>query len=373
MTAPGMIGCIAGMNAQGLGAGVDMSPSGNCDPSRPGFNSTLLVRHSIENGKDCDQAVAIMEEAQRGVSWNYILAHYGDNDHHRACVVEAGCKMDDPDFSALISKYLQEHVLDLSYDHVPDQLALRLPERSFLEAPKPPEFRKGLMVRWNDYVYPETYLELNRGLFQLFGREYDPDDFMERGYIVDSWEEKHIPRRKRVPYGYYFAPQREHDAHLVLVTNMYIIPEMRLFAMHPWTNLLAASHYDNLQWRYDELNNELLDRLEDANQPLSLEEAKDAIDFLSPNPQKKNHDYYDPKPTSTCCQRLWHRLCRKFPGRHRPDPKSDHWKHIQVHGSVSLMDLKNKVIYSHYGYHGDEWVHISLKEYVDDSPEKTGV
>lgn len=68
LTAPGMIGSVAGMNARGLGVGVDMAPSGNCDPSRPGFNSLLLTRHSIENGTNCKEAVEIMVEAQRGAA-----------------------------------------------------------------------------------------------------------------------------------------------------------------------------------------------------------------------------------------------------------------------------------------------------------------
>lgn len=354
MTAPGMIGCIAGMNIQGLGVGVDMSPSGNCDPSRPGFNSLLLARYSIENGKNCDEAVKIMEEAQRGVSWLYILADYEDDDHQRSCVVEAGCKMDDDsDFTSYLSK-LKDRLSDPSYDHLPGQRN-NLTEKSFFEVQKPPEFRKGLMVRWNDYVYPKKYLGFNETLFKLFNKKYNPDDFTERGYIGKSWKDKNVP------LGYYFAPQRENNPNLVLVTNMCIIPEMRLFAMHPWTNLIASDHYDEVQWRYDELNNQLLTKL--SEKKLTLEDAKGIIDFLSPC--REFPDYYNPQPESPCWRRLLDRLRGKLSGHRNSDSKRDDCENIQVRGSVSLMDLKERVIYSHYGYYGDDWVQIHLEKYLD--------
>jgi len=356
MTAPGMIGCVAGMNVHGLGVGVDMAPAGNCDPSRPGFNSLLLARHSIENGDSCDRAVRIMEEAQRGVSWCYILADYA---HQRSCVVEAGCRSDDVDFASYVSKHLTDPLTDPSYDHLPEGLATCLPQRSDFETRKPPEFRKGLMVRWNDYDYPREYLSFNPPLFRLFRKPYDPDDFTERGYIDETWKDRNLPR------GYYFAPQREDNPNLLVLTNMYVIPEMRLFAMHPWTNLIAGSQYDDIQWRYDELNYQLLSTLyprpDGDLRPLSVERAKDIIDFLTPDPEKgKYPDYYNPMPERAWWWQLLDRLWRRFLGRHNRDSRRDDWKNVPIGGSISLLDLKERVIHSHYGYYGDEWVQITL-------------
>jgi hypothetical protein len=360
-TAPGMVGCIAGLNSAGLGAGVDMAPAGNCDPSRPGLNSLLLVRHAVENGTDCEHAVEIMEVAQRGVSWNYILGHYGTQ---RACVVEAGRKVEKSEFLDFITERLQTRSADRAYEHLPEGFGESLPDRSYVEARMESEFRKGMMVRWNDYAYPDAYLRFNERLFALFGKRYDPAAFAERGYIDRSWKERNCP------YGYYFAPQRESDSNLVLVTNMFIIPEMRLFAMHPWTNLVSASQLDDLQWRYDELNNQLLSRLYPAPDgrltPLSLEDAKDLIDYLTPNPEKGRHpEYYNPppEPHKGFFRRLWNWFVKLFSGREAAALSSG-WKGIEIEGSVSLMDLKEKTIHSHYGYHGDGWVTIHLDQYV---------
>jgi hypothetical protein len=359
-TAPGMVGCIAGLNLAGLGAGVDMAPAGNCDPARPGLNSLLLVRHAVENGADCEHAVEIMEVAQRGVSWNYILAHYGTQ---RACVVEAGRKVERSEFLDTVTEHLQVRSGDPSYEHLPAGFSESLPDRSFVEARMEAEFRKGLMVRWNDYTYPAEYLRFNERLFGLFGKRYDPAAFTERGFIDKSWKDRNCP------YGYYFAPQRETDPNLVLVTNMFIIPEMRLFAMHPWTNLVSAGQLDDLQWRYDELNDQLLSKLYPASAgqlaPLSLQDAKDLIDYLTPNPDKGKHpEYYNPlpEPETGFFRRLWTWLLKTIFGPSRT-PDAD-WRSIPIEGSVSLMDLKDKAIHSHYGYHGDGWVTIHLEEYV---------
>jgi len=360
-TAPGMIGSIAGMNRVGLGAGVDMAPAGNCDPSRPGLNSLLLVRHAVENGTDCEHAVELMEVAQRGVSWNYILGHY---ETQRACVVEAGRKVETPAFLDSATEHLDLPLDDPSFDHLPDQLPESLPDQSFIESQMTSEFRRGLMVRWNDYTYPQEYLRFNERLFGIFGKQYEADAFTERGYINKSWKDRNCP------HGYYFAPQRERDPNLVLVTNMFIIPEMRLYAMHPWTNLVSASQLDDLQWRYDELNYQLLSRLYPTPggslTPLSLEDAKDLIDYLTPNPEKGKHpEYYNPPPVpaSGFFQRAWEWIRSRLSGRGGTAKLAD-WRSIQIEGSVSLMDLKEKTIHSHYGYHGDGWVTIHLDRYV---------
>jgi hypothetical protein len=334
MTAPGMIGCVTGMNNHSVGIGVDIIPSGNCNPSRPGLNSLLLNRYCIENGKSCNEAVDLMEQAQRGVSWGYIIADY---ENKKSCIVEAGCKTDDTDFASLALDFIRECFESEFNKKKCKKLFSNLPDKSFLNLQKSTEFRKGMMVRWNDFSYPEKYLAFNKMLFKLFGKKYRQEDFTERGYINKTWKDKNCP------CGYYFAPQRESDKNLVLVSNAFVIPEMRLFAMHPVSNLVGASNYDDIQWRYDELNNELLSELypepDRKLKPLSFDDAKRIIDFLAPYPDAKFPDYYN------------------------PSLKYD-WRKIKIEGSVNLMDLKNCVMHSHYGYYGDEWVKVTLPNYL---------
>jgi hypothetical protein len=314
MTAPGIIGSIAGMNSHGVGVGVDMSPAGNCKPGRAGFNSLLLARNSVENGGDCDQAVDLMVQAQRGVSWNYILA---DGAHQKACVVEAAATT--------------SNLNPLAYP--PERLTACLPDQTFLEAHPHPaaENRNGLMIRWNGYEYPQAYLDFNSKLFAAYGKPYDPDMFSGSSPAgPQPWKDKKCPSL------FYFQPPGESRPNLVVATNSFIIPEMRLCAMYEWTALLAQSHADDIQWRHRELTRQLTSTLDKNNGHMSYEEAKEIINFLAPDGNFP--DYYNAKrePLNT----------------------------IEIPGSVSLMDLKKKTMESHYGYYADEWVKISLLNYL---------
>ncbi len=313
MTAPGIIGSIAGMNIHGVGVGVDMAPSGNCNPGRAGFNSLLLARSSIENGCSCDEAVDIMANSRRGVSWNYILA---DGTNQKACVVEAAATTPDLD--------------PLAYPS--DQTKACLPDRAFLEAHPHPaaENRNGLMIRWNGYEYPQAYLDFNCKLFEAFGKLYDPDLFRGSSSTSQPWKDEKYPSFR------YFQPLGESRPNLVVVTNSYIIPEMRLTAMYEWTALLAQANAGDIQWRYDELSRRLTSTLDKNNGRLSYAEAKKIIDFLAPDGDFP--DYYN--------------------------SKRDPLNKVPIAGSVSLMDLKKKTMESHYGYHADEWVKISLPNYL---------
>jgi hypothetical protein len=333
VAAPGIIGAIAAVNREGVGIGVDMSPSGNCNPGRPGINSLLLNRHCIQHGEDGQSAVDLIVEAQRGVSWNYILAD-GKND--KAYIVEAGETTEAIDFLSYPPKDLREGILK--------------PAQALLENPLTP-IRRGVMVRGNDYAYPDIYAsKFNQALFaafktnpkrygyllqEKFDYNYQPEDFAENGYLNKTWTDEHCPM------AHYFAPQREHFDNLILTTNHFVIPEMRFCSMSPVCNFVAQWNWDDFQWRYDELHHQLSNALNQNfskyNQSfLTYEEAKQIIDFLAP--YNRYPDYYNKD--------------------HKPMDQ------LSVHGSVSLVDLKKKTIESHYGYYSDQWLKISLENYL---------
>jgi hypothetical protein len=322
MTAPGMIGSVAAMNIHGVAVGVDMSPSGDCNPHRVGINSLLLSRDSIQFGKSADEAVEIMANAHRGVAWDYIIAD-GTND--KACIVEAGCSIDEPNF----------------LEFPPDDLKEILPDAVFIKNHQSTEFRKGLMVRWNGYRYPEEYLKFNEKLWEHYRNEHHreiilyPDAFTEKGYINRKYTEENCPSV------FYFAPLRNTNPNIVMVTNHFVVPEMRLCAMYPWTSIIVGNEIQDFQWRYDELNNRILTALETKGY-IDYETAKELIDFLSPY--------------------------GNFPDYYKHNPKSKDGEQTRIEGATSLFDLKNKTIESHYGYYCDEWVKITLLNYIEDTP-----
>jgi hypothetical protein len=317
VTAPGLIGCISGMNLKGVAIGVEILPSVACDPEHPGFNSLLLNRYSIETGDTAESAKNVIVKAKRGVPWIYIISD-GTND--RACVVEA--------------VYSTEHI---PFTEFPPKDLMRgflfwkpvLPSRKFLKDHQTAIQEKGVMVRWENYSYDQAYLGFNKKLFKRFGKIPYPDSLDKKGFINRTFKERNCPHM------YYFSPERETRPDVVITTNHFVIPEMRYTAMDPWLALLFDNFNQDSQWRYDALNELILEALEKANQNgktgVDYLEAKEILNFISPSGRYPN--YYGSS------------------------------KHV-IEGALSLFDLKNMTIESHYGYYRDEWIKLSLKKYI---------
>ncbi len=361
-TAPGIIGSITAMNAAGVAMGVNMLPSRFCSPERPGLNSLPLVRHCIEHCGTASEVVGRIADAQRGVTWLYPVA----DAEGRAFVVEAGRK-------------LGPHERFPYFTWVPWHYRRRLPSLSFIRRSRrinrTPRPVKGIVARGCDYRVPREYLtRWNKRLWNAFERDWrvrlvdflgdiagtvidvlkgrlrtmwpalrgdvvamheEADftkvDFSERGYINRSWTDKNCPGP------FYFAPQRESRPDLLIATNHAVSPEMRLTAMNEWIALLAGGDLNEMQWRYDELNRQILEALEAAPSGVTEETAWDLVNFLKPD--GRFPDFYNPG------------------GAHASSE-------VQVHGSVTLCELTGRTMKSLFGYYGDEPVTIHLRDYI---------
>ena len=320
VTAPGIVGSISAMNINKTAAGVDMSPAANCEPQRIGINSLLLVRQCVQEGDSAEAAARVIAETPRGVSWNYIIA---DGNSDRACVAEAGSSGAAPD----IMQFPPE-------DARPFLPRVNPAADGGFDSPF-----NGMMLRWNDYTYPMEYLDYNPGLWAYYNKKHSsqnliyPDAFSDKGFINRNNSENNCPST------FYFAPQRENNNSLVLATNHYIIPEMRYYSMHPWTSRVIGGIVNDIQWRYDELNTLIADTIEQKGY-IDYEAARDLISFLSP--YGKNSAYY------------------------AGNPKSKDGREIRIEGCVSLFDLKDLTVESHYGYYCDKWVKLTLANYFDE-------
>jgi hypothetical protein len=318
-----MVGSMTVLNNKGVACGVDMIPSGNCNPKQPGINSMLLMRHCIMLGDSCESAVNVVINAQRGVSWLYMIA---DGITDKLCIVEAGMSTDNLD--------------PLQYPPFYLKLLRKLPSKRFLKDHTNVQQQNGVMVREGNYEYPDVYVsKYNEGLWKFYkwiirlfkkvNIQIYPDAFGETGYINKSWKEENCP------YNYYFAPQRDNRDDVVVVSNHFIIPEMRLCSMNPWTVFIAQENIDDIQWRYDELNKQIFSALENGG-TINFDKAQDLISYL--NPDGKFPSYYNPEDLPL--------------------------EKVEIRGCVSILDLKNKVMKSQYGYYADDWVWITLPNYV---------
>lgn len=317
ITAPGMVGSISAMNLEGIAMGVNMSPGANCDPQNIGTNSLLLVRLCTQHSSSAQEAVEIITDIQKGVSWNYIIAD-GKNEH--SCVAEAGASGPEPDFTVF----------------PPEEYARLLPDNEFLKNHCGQSFTNGIMVRWNDYKYPKEFLDFNPTLWEYYNKKHKSkkvigeEAFSSKGFINSS------PSEHNCPSSYYFAPQREESSEILICGNSFLIPAMRYFSMHRWAARIVNRKVDDLQWRYDELNSQINEMLSKRGS-IGMEEAKELVSFLTP--LGKNPDYY------------------------KDNPKSRDGSQIRIEGCDSVFDLKNLVVESHYGYYCDKWVRLSLRKY----------
>ena len=162
-------------------------------------------------------------------------------------------------------------------------------------------------------------------------RDFSGIDLSERGYINRSWKEKNCPGP------FYFAPQRESRPDLLIATNHAISPEIRLTAMNDWIALLAGANLNEMQWRYDELNREILDAIDASPAGLTEDTAWTLINFLRPDGRFPDFYNADGRPLSE----------------------------VQVHGSITLCELAGRTMKSLYGYYGDEPVTVHLDNYCD--------
>lgn len=358
-TAPGFVGSIIAMNDQGVAMGVNMLPSSQCNPQRPGFNSLPLVRDTIQYSSTADVAVDRIVGAQRGVTWLYPV---GDKSG-RSCIVEAGMKIDgEIDYFANVP----EHFIPA----LPDAKAIADEQAKY----GTPASRNGTMSRYSDYPYPSDYTGYNHGLWKAWNDYaihrlemlledamtdlplyfkgdftqlrveiakqvvqwklpvfYNPAWMGPYGYIDQSWTDRHCPAT------YYFAPQRETNEDILLASNMAITPEMRFGMMNEWVVTLSGSEYDDMQWRYDQLNVRLHD--EQKNGPINWDTAWSLANYLRPGPNP-----YTPEGSYHC------------------DPSE--WQGCQITGSISLCDLDTSTIKSLYGYYGDEPLTLHLLAYL---------
>jgi hypothetical protein len=212
-----------------------------------------------------------------------------------------------------------------------------LPDREFLQRHPSGEMRNGLMLRWNDFEYPDIYLKtFNKKLWAYYNslpfhkrRARVPRSFGPRRYINKTYLERNCPSV------YYFAPQRESRDDVLVINNHFITPEMRMTSMYPWVARLAGMHLNDIQWRYDELSAQIMTALDRG--PVDYATAKRIVDFLAPY--------------------------GKFPLYYQNNLKSADGE-IVIGGSVSLFDLKRQTVESHYGYYCDEWVKLTLPLYV---------
>jgi hypothetical protein len=97
-TAPGFVGVTAAMNEKGLGIGMDMCPSVDCTPAEFGMGCLLTARYVIQNADELSEAVNIIKNSKRGVSWIYPIGD-GRGSEVGGCALEVSAHYCYPRYS----------------------------------------------------------------------------------------------------------------------------------------------------------------------------------------------------------------------------------------------------------------------------------
>ena len=334
VAAPGFVGQTVGLNSQGLSVGVDISLSG-AFATEPGVGCLIIMRELLQHCANIDQAVERVRQFKRGMPWNYVVAaEEGSAQYGNAVVLEAG--MSEPAFKG--------------YDLLPITQQLELLPQILKLSP----FSDTAEEQNVDDLYADNTIKngvMVRGATWQFPAEFKVDIPADK--LPDVADRESYMKWYGVGGGsdgksYTFADQYEDDPDILVVTNHYSIPRMRMtqFESIVQYGYTRGAMPDSV-WRYEyclELikdNYGTIDFFGDGDFPVAGS-AGWIIDFLNPNamhgctkaPIGYQHYYYKP-------------LFRDVDGLH------------------AIMNNTDKVLMGLFGYLPDPWVGMKLMPLVE--------
>jgi hypothetical protein len=310
-TAPGLVGSISAMNAQGFAMGVDIVRSVMSNATAPGLNSILLIRHIVDNAANTRRAIQLVADSRRGLTWLYPMC-----DASGDCVVIEAQMYQEVEANPLLT--------------VPGVFRSYLPTLDVIKRHSNSTWKKGIYVREMDWKLNPIFLGYNKRLFDIWGFEHNPTQWGRIGQIFGNWTIEGDYATKGLYF--YFSPQREELDDVIMCTNLAIVPEMRISQMSPITAMIQRGSR-GMQWRYDTMNKMILENYG----KIDFEFAKSVVVRLSP---KNTPGFWN--------QRL--------------DPSNP--SSALVEGNISVMDLKKKIITTLGGYWTDGFITLTLPRYV---------
>ena len=296
VTAPGFVGLATALNAAGISMGINVVHAWPARAEDPGLGGLLLIRSIMEEAATLEDAVRRVRETERGCPWIYLIA---DGKSHEAVVLET--ILSDP-----LKPWMQtRYAINRETAHG----ILGQP----LEADHPED---GVRVRAADYIMDPA----------IRGKELTPPEHFS-GYRNNP---KYPDNRTWMNLS--FPDPLEERADLIVATNHFLVPGMRLYQWAPWVALVWRTYWPASEWRYRTQTELLLDRVE-SGRALDWESAWRIADFLNPATVEGSFFY-------------------------GPDRTRD------VGGHVALMDGRDLILRALYGRYDDPWVEVSLETFL---------
>lgn len=317
VSGPGFVGAITALNSAGFAMGVDTLRAGFIDADRPGLNSILMVRVTSHTAATTEAATQAVRASTRGVPYFYPMQDAAGDGR----VLEVGKSSpgtDIPDMRALIND---------------TKLLQVLPSWAEVQAASPVDYADGVFVRNTSYRPPQDLItKYNPGLWGLSGLPYNASAWGPLASTWPSFAEENADWGKT--YSRYFSPARvpEDVQDIVLVSNMAIVPQLRVAEMTFWASVF---HGEAITWRYDTLARRVVDVA--RNGGFTLEETQNTILFLDP----------------------W-----QAPGYWKQQEEPGNLNSTVIQGAIAAMDCGEGILRSKTGYFGDGWLQITLPAYL---------
>ena len=292
VTAPGFVGLATGLNAQGISMGLDVVHAWPARSADPGLGGLLIIRKIMENAATLAGAVEMVREEEKGCPWIYLVA---DGKTQDAAVLEA----------------IQSNPLD-PWMETRYRKNLRVAEQILGEPMEAGFPAQGVSMRSPSYVVDETYRGKAMEIPQYNNSPKYPDDHTFLNYS--------------------FPDPIEEFPDLIVATNHYLLPWMRLFQWAPLVSLVWKTYWPSTDWRYETLTGLLLERT-DNGFSFDWEAAWETTDFLNPSTPEGAF----------------------FHGSRQSQP---------IGGHVALMDGRNLLLRALYGYYDHPWVEVDLNGFL---------
>ena len=322
VSVPGFIGQSVGLNIKGLSVGQDVCLVSFMGKT-PGVGSMFMVRDIAQNSSNISEAVDLLRNTTRGVSWVYFVASdEADSRYGHGAELSAVTNQRDDEIGGGIDT-LPPLIRSLykSYTSILDELDVD-------ELTAGGDIDRGVMVRGQAYKYPTDE--------KFASPEFSLDDYSSYTDYYNS--------------GFRFTSQKESYDDAVVATNHYIIPRMRMMQFQPIIDLLYAMSGNLAEsvWRYENMISE-------------IDEYHGRIEYFGPDP--------DAPAVGTAGWMIdFLNTQRSYPWFYRDqndDGTNEYPVDVWVDGHHAAINNTQREMRALYGYMTDPWVGIKLQPFVD--------
>jgi len=332
---PGMVGSITVVNQHGLALALNLVRDVESQKRFAGLSGLLLMRVTAEKCRTSEEAVQYIQRSPRGYAWLYTL----NDEQGQGCVLE-------------------------TLSSTPDRRRAKLPSLAFRETPA----NARTVARWSSdakaELTPQEAQALTQATWPNRLKESNPmlSDLVDWRKPLFRTAVSERDLRPTVKNRYFGPTSTENMPGVVLVTNMYMAPTLRVRMSHPVSVRMGISALGEY-WRYQRLVNAVRENYG----RLTDESARSQVaEFLSPGKEPYySNSLYNGRTVAGVGIQVAQKLSLDDFQRaeQKTYPLLEHAKGLPINGALSVINTKTKVIWTKSGFWGSAWYRLTLSLY----------